>query len=114
MIAMMQFPSALMRCGLSENMQDTFMEAVKTLQDIKVHFHMPMAQGVGVSGSDQATDVADKMAKAVEAWTNWDFEKFGYVLGELFRDLVMLAFPQKYSLHDGRLHRYAQSLTTPA
>lgn len=111
MIAMMQFPSALMRCGLSTDMQDTFMEAVKSLGDIQVHFHMP-AGGMGTAASDQAEEVSTKMAKAVEAWTNWDFEKFGYELGELFRDLVMLAFPQKYSVHDGRLHRYSKPLTS--
>lgn len=113
MIAMMQFPSALMRCGLSADMQDTFMEAVKTLGQLQVKFHIPNQQGVGFGAKDQAQEVSEKMAKAVEAWTNWDFEKFGYELGELFRDLVMLAMPQKYSVRDGRLHRYSESLTSP-
>lgn len=55
------------------------------------------------------------MAKAVEAWTNWDFERFGYELGELFRGLVMLTFPQKYSLDaNGRLRRGLSGLSVQA
>ena len=49
------------------------------------------------SPSAQAEVAADQMAKAVEAWTNWDFERFGYELGQMFRNLVVLTLPQKYS-----------------
>merc|ERR1719199_2427545 len=41
LVAMMQFPMALSRCGISEEMQTTFMEAIKTLNDLKVKFHIP-------------------------------------------------------------------------
>jgi len=99
MVAMMQFPMALSRCGISGNMQHMLMEAVKTLEDLKVHFTFPQDRIRG----EQATQ---KMAKAVEAWTNWNFEKFGFELGKLFRELVMLAFPQQYSVDaSGRLQR---------
>jgi len=109
MVAMMQFPMALSRCGLSADMQDTFMEAVKTLNFVKMNFHFP--NDVHGAATDQATMVTEKMAKAVEAWTNWDFEGFGKELGELFRDLVMLAFPQKYSVDpSGELRLYGQSM----
>jgi len=112
MVAMMQFPMALDRCGISQDMQHTFMEAIKTLGDLHVQFHFPQdGDGLGVTGSDQATMVANRMAKAVEAWTQWDFEKFGRELGMLFRELVTLAFPQKYSVDaSGRLALYGQSM----
>merc|ERR1719163_256045 len=102
---------ALSRCGISQDMQTTFMEAIKTLNDLKVQFHIPHA----AHGTDPVTEVTEKMAKAVEAWTNWDFEGFGVQLGELFRDLVMLAFPQKYSVDaSGRLRRFSQVLAMSA
>jgi len=54
----------------------------------------------------------DKMAKAVEAWTNYDFDTFGKQIGMLLRELVMLAFPQKYSVDaNGRLKRQLINLS---
>jgi len=108
MIAMMQFPMALTKCGLSPDMQTMFNEALQSLNDVNVQFKMPRDKF-------QAPDTAAKMAKAVEAWTNWDFERFGYELGELFRELLMLALPQKYSITaSGRLQRYSQSQASVA
>jgi hypothetical protein len=107
MIAMMQFPMALSNCGVSPDMQNMFVEALKTLPQIKVHFSFP-------SDPIQPTQVSSAMAQAVVAWSNWDFEKFGYRLGVLFRQLIMLAFPQKYAIDaSGRLRLNAdiQALT---
>merc|ERR1719440_177432 len=102
MVAMMQFPMALSKCGVAQDMQTMLMEAIKTLSAVKVRFQFPDDRVHG-------EEAADKMAKAVEAWTNWNFEGFGYELGELFRELIMLAFPQKYSVDaSGRLRRYSQ------
>lgn len=106
MIAMMQFPMALQRCGMGSNSQEMLMEAIKSLGDLHVQFTFPHSRSV--NPSIQAEKATAKMAKAVKAWTDWDFERFGYELGELFRDLVMLAFPQKYSVDaSGRLQRYS-------
>merc|ERR1719203_2591366 len=84
-------------------MQHMFMEAIKSLNDVRVTVNFPQDKF-------KAQDAAQKMAAAVEAWTNWDFERFGFELGELFRELVMLAFPRQYSVDaSGRLRRYSQS-----
>lgn len=99
MIAVMQFPAAMQKCGISTRMDSMFMEAFKSLQDLQVHFTFPQDQ-------IQADEATKKMAKAVEAWTNWNFKQFGFELGVLFRELVMLAFPQQYSVDaSGRLQR---------
>jgi len=104
MIAMMQFPMALSRCGVAADMQNMFMEAIKTLNDVNIKFKMPPANNY------QGQDSTERMAKAVEAWSNWDFEDFGYELGTFFRELVMLAFPQQYSVDEsGRLRRNLDS-----
>jgi len=104
MVAMMQFPSALANCGVSGEVQSMLMEAIKTLQDLKVHFTFP-------DDRIQTEQAAEKMALAVKYWTNWNFKQFGYELGKLFRELVMLAFPQKYSIdHSGRLQMTVKNL----
>lgn len=106
MIAMMQFPMALQRCGMGQDSQTMLLEAIKSLGDLHVQFKFP--HSLNTNPAMQAEKATAKMAKAVKAWTEWDFEKFGYELGELFRDLVMLAFPQKYSVDaSGRLQRYS-------
>jgi hypothetical protein len=101
MVAMMQFPMAITKCGVSQDVQQMFMEAIQSLSSLKVKFSIPgsqhMDQGTWQADAKESTE---KMAKAVEAWTNWDFEGFGYELGKLLRDLVMTAFPQKYSIDD--------------
>lgn len=99
MIALMQFPMALQKCGLSMDMQNMFMDAIKTIGNLQVHFTFPRDTIEGV-------DASQKMAKAVEAWTNWNFKSFGYELGKLLRELVMMAFPQQYSIDaSGRLQK---------
>jgi len=109
MVAMMQFPMALSRCGVAGDIQTMLTEAIKSLKDIKVQFKFPHEQIT--SPSAQAEVATNQMAKAVEAWTNWDFERFGYELGELFRNLVMLTLPQKYSVDDsGRLQRLSEEV----
>merc|ERR1719355_516412 len=103
---MMQLPTALSNCGVSEDLQTMLTEAIQSLGDVKVQMQFPRAQLDG-------NTVADEMAQAVEAWTNWNFKGFGYELGKLLRELVMLALPQKYSVDaSGRLRRYSQMEAT--
>merc|ERR1711879_849539 len=53
-----------------------------------------------------AEDGTKDVAKAVEAWTNWDFNTFGVEIGKLLREFVMMAFPRKYMVDArGRLRR---------
>merc|ERR1712161_148007 len=49
-IEMMQFTMALSRCGINANDQQMLVEAVKTLQDLKVHFTFPQDR-IGISSS---------------------------------------------------------------
>jgi len=101
MVAMMQLPNALSNCGISQDIQTMFTEAIQSLKDINIQVKFPQAK------FDPNAE-ADEMAKAVEAWTNWNFEDFGYELGKLLRELVLIALPQKYSMDDsGKLRRYA-------
>lgn len=97
MIALLQFPMALQRCGIGSSTQRMFLNAIHSLKDVHVRAVFP-------EDRIQAMKATDRMARAVKAWTNWDFKNFGKQVGMLLRELVMLAFPQKYSLsHAGSL-----------
>jgi len=91
MISLLQVPMALQRCGLGAESQSMFMEAVQSLKHVHMQFVFP-------DDRIQVMKATDRMARAVEAWTSWDFETFGKEVGMLLRELVMLAFPKKYSV----------------
>merc|ERR1712216_118343 len=69
--AMIQFPMALEKCGLSTDMQTMLTDAIQSLKDVNVKLKIP-------TGQHATPNTADIMAKAVKDWTNWDFEGFGY------------------------------------
>jgi len=102
MIALLQLPMALQRCGLGPSTQRMFMEAIQSLKNVHVKIIFPDDRiQTSAQGAMKATD---RMARAVKAWTDWDFKTFGREVGMLLRELVMLAFPRKYSVDDsGRL-----------
>lgn len=105
MVALLQFPMALQRCGLGADAQRMFMEAIQSIKYVHVKMIFP-------EDRIKVMKATDKMAKAVEAWTNWDFDTFGKEIGMLLRELVMLAFPQKYSVDaNGRLKRQLVNLS---
>lgn len=99
MIAMMQVPMALQRCNIGQESQQMMLEAIKSIQYLKVHFRMPENH----VHSDRATL---QVGKAITAWTQWKFEDFGAEIGKLLREFVLLMFPQAYSVDaSGRLRR---------
>lgn len=99
MVAMMQVPMALSRCNIDQESQQMMMQAIKSIQYLKVHFLFPHHQVTG----DEATK---RMAKAIEAWTNWNFQGFGREIGKLLQEFVVMMYPQKYSFDsNGRLRR---------
>jgi len=83
MLAMLQIPTALLRCGIDTETEAMLMEAVKALRDMDVTMTFPD----DISNAKTATE---KVAKAVEAWTNHSFANFGSEIGKLLRELVLL------------------------
>jgi len=101
MMAMAQFPMALDRCNVGSRTEEMLSEAIYSLKEVEVNIMFPSTKLT----ADYATN---EMAKAVEDWTKWKFEDFGKELGKVLRDLVLQAFPQKYSVDSfGRLQRDA-------
>jgi len=99
MIAMMQVPMALDRCNLNQDSQQMLLEAIQSIKYVKVHFLFPRS-------SITADEATKRVAKAVQAWTNWDFKGFGKEIGMMLREFVLLMYPQQYSVDaNGRLRR---------
>jgi hypothetical protein len=103
MIALMQLPSALEKCNIDAETQGMFMESIQTLGQVKVNLDFP-------KGKASLEEISHRMAKAVEDWTEWEFEKFGKNVGVMLREFLLRVYPMKYSVdQNGRLRRQLSS-----
>jgi hypothetical protein len=99
MVALMQLPQALERCDVDSETQGMFLESIQTLGQVQVHMDFP-------KGKATLDEISKRMAKAVEDWTDWHFERFGKEMGIMLREFVLMVYPMKYSVdQDGRLRR---------
>jgi hypothetical protein len=99
MVALMQLPAALQKCDVDAETQGMFMESIQTLGQVQVHMSFPQ-------GRTTLDEISNRMAKAVEDWTDWHFEKFGKEMGIMLREFILMVYPMKYSVDkDGRLRR---------
>jgi hypothetical protein len=104
MLAMASFPMALEKCNIGSRTQQMLSEAIYSLKDVQLEFMFPR----DVAGDS----AADEMAKAVDAWTKWNFKGFGQELGMLFRGLLLQSFPSEYSIDAaGRLVKLQRAAT---
>jgi hypothetical protein len=94
MIAMMQFPTAMQQCGVEATKQKEFTEALQSLQNLKMHVRMPDDRFRDESNNQKTEETTGRVAKAVDDFTKWDFEGFGFEIGKMLRELVMLAIPE--------------------
>lgn len=103
MVAMLQLPTALSRCDLGIENEQMLGEALKTMGSLKFQFHMP---------HDRVSmkRIGDRMAKGVQSWTNWHFHEYGHEIGFMLRELMLMIYPQKYTVdQSGRLRRQLES-----
>jgi len=91
MVVLLKFPRALRRCGIGIHTQKMFMDAVLALKGLKAKAVFPVER-------IRAIQTTDSVTKVVKAWKNWDFPLFGKELGMLLQRLVIVTFPQKYSI----------------
>jgi hypothetical protein len=102
MIALMQLPMALQRCNIGEDTQSMLLEAIQTLGQLRVHVEFPAAN----FHHNRLDEITQRMALAVEDWTNWNFKEFGKQIGVMLREFVLLMYPRQYSVDEnGRLRR---------
>lgn len=99
LMAVMRLPMAFTKCGVDPEMESMMLESFKTFKELSITFTFP-------DDKIKADTATEKVALAVEAFTHWRFKEFGKELGKLFRELLLLALPKKYSVDDtGRLRR---------
>jgi len=108
MVALMGLPVAMRRCGISLLHQKMLMEAIQTMGSLHFKFRFP-------NDRIPVSDVSNKLAKAVDDWTNQRFRKFGTHLGGLMREMIFMTInPQligKYSVDEhGILQRTMDDL----
>lgn len=94
-LSMMQIPAAMQRCNIRPETTKMFGEAIHSLKYARVKFDLPQEQ---MSKKEMEKETSLLMARAVESWTRWRFEDFGDDVGQLLREMVLLIFPQKYSI----------------
>lgn len=98
-LAMARIPMALTRCNLlDQDTEDMLADSLKTLGSLKFEFDFP-------EDSVRADEASKKVAEALIRFDNKDYYGFGKELGKLLRELLLLAFPQEYSVDDSGLLR---------
>jgi len=90
--SMMELPSALERCGLSEKQQGMIMDSVKALgAGMQTKFQLPKR--------DLTKDQwAEELAITIKDWSEHRWEEFGEGLGALLQQSALHVYPEKYSL----------------
>jgi hypothetical protein len=104
MLALVQLPSALQRCDIDSDTQHMLMESIQTLGQVHAQFVFPQ-------GKASVDEISQRMVKAVEYWTKWDFKKFGDELGVMLREFVLMVHPMKYSVDGSGVLRRQSSQT---
>lgn len=102
-IVLIQLPQALHKCGMTQEQQGMLRHAMSQLNStLNSPPHVVFTDGVGF----RADTVGVQMTQAVQAWSENHWESFGAHLGKLLQELVLLLFPQEYSVDGtGQLHR---------
>lgn len=60
--------------------------------------HMPDDRFRSENDDQKTEETTARMAKAVEDFTKWDFEGFGYEVGKMLRELIILAIPHNQNM----------------
>lgn len=102
---MLYMPSALRMCNISHEQEEFIIDAM-----------MSPDEGLdpSISMHKDAMPLKELVESATEAWASHEFRKLGERLGQMMRDMVLLAFPQKYSLTDLAEQPLAQPFLLPA
>lgn len=100
LLVLVKFPAAMHRCGIGKGTQQMFLDAVHSLRYVHVNPVFPRDDTQELKSTDGI------IAKALRAWSEKDYPKFGRQLGRLLRRQLVLTFPKKYSVDSaGRLRR---------
>jgi len=106
-LTLMQIPLALKKCNLNQETEGMLLAAFRSLNATHIRFNF----GQAVDSNVMAKDIKMKLARAVDDWKDQDFRGFGSELGTIMRDILLLAFPEKYHVDASGIIR--RSLVSP-
>merc|ERR1712137_963224 len=91
---MMQLPHAMKTCGISKEKEQMLMDAVKA-------FGSGMEFSIDTARVPPTPDaIGAGMKLAVDAWQKKQWYMFGFDLGRLVQQLMLMVFDQKYSINE--------------
>jgi hypothetical protein len=94
-------PVLMVRCGLSPEQRNMFSEALQNMDAIEMAFGIPGDQNRTAAGIEASI----KFAEATEDWKAGKYDKFGWHMGGLLRDLLLVMYPRRYTMTNGMLSR---------
>lgn len=94
-VAIADMPQALKRCGMTPDQSATLEDSLKALQRLQFHIDVPRQEVFN-------KEVSVNLAQAIQDWKDNKWHDFGMDMGRLLQELVLLVFPERYSLDGAR------------
>eukprot|EP00929_Paragymnodinium_shiwhaense_P029466 TRINITY_DN16874_c1_g1_i1.p1 TRINITY_DN16874_c1_g1~~TRINITY_DN16874_c1_g1_i1.p1 ORF type:complete len:567 (-),score=133.04 TRINITY_DN16874_c1_g1_i1:438-2138(-) len=107
LISMLDVQVALRFCGITPVQEAMLFDAMRS-GSVVSRVALPPPRGGSASAvvTDGSADVTQTMTTALEDWRQHSWTAFGKQLGDLLRDVALVAFPQKYAVDTtGRLQQ---------
>jgi hypothetical protein len=99
-VAMMELPDALGRCGLGTRQADMLIDSIKAFGD-GMHFSISSLNKIG-----SREEITEELGSTMSDWRNMDFYQLGFDIGYLMQNLVLYVFAQEYTIdQDGLLNK---------
>jgi len=94
--ALLEMPKALQHCNIPEKGREMLLDSLQALG--KLHLRVDLSEK-----QLQSREISVNLESAVQDWSRGRWHNFGKNLGKLLQQLVLLVFPQQYSV-DGAQH----------
>lgn len=98
-VAFAEMPGALRRCGISKAQEAMLQDSLTALKGL--HFRINMMRA-----KLHNREVSVDLKRAVKDWSKRRWHDFGEDIGKLLQQLVLLVFPQRYSVDNLGLHSH--------
>jgi len=110
LISMLDLQLALRTCGLGPQQEAVLFDAMHMGE---LHTKLELPEMASMNTQQERDALSRGFSAALHDWREHSWSAFGAQLGSILRDMVLLTFPQKYSLDDaGRLRSLLTELTS--
>jgi len=101
LLSMLDLQVALRTCGLGPQQEALLLDGMKLGE---VHTSLDVPEMRSMTPQQERDNLSKSFAQALQDWKDRSWSAFGAQLGSVLRDMVVLTFPQKWSVDDaGRL-----------